>query len=267
MYSIFVEIYYKRILMMELHTAQIEGMKVVIEAVTKDKLGVTLSAIGFPSARIEESNGKFIFTVTKNGPNGLDVSHLFDNTDDRLRSYITLILTIKQLQKDGYLYLVDVDVPKKKYSFIDDSDKQPKWIDIKDEEIFSFLKENFYKSIFLTNELIEYVNTGKTKEQRIFDIQMSDTERKHNEAMCKAQKTLCWTRLAFFVALIPSLLGVYSFFSDLAIRDINNTIKEKNILDVGSAKMTNDTIEAIISSPEIENQAINKQDILKKGTQ
>lgn len=240
--------------MMELHPSQIDGMNIVIKAVENQKLGVTLSAIGLPSTCIEERNGTFLFTVTKNGPDGLDVSHLFDSTDDRLRSYLVLILTIKQLQRNGYLDLVEVGVPKMKYSFIDISDKEPKCIEIIDEEILSFLKENFYKSIFLTNELIDYINTRKTREQRMFDLQMTDTEKKHNEAMRKAEKTLCYTRLAFFIAFITSMttfiIGICEpyFEKDKAIYELNNSIRALTTIiesakDTARAKAAPDTID------------------------
>lgn len=113
--------------------------------------------------------------------------------------------------------------------------------------------------------LVDYVNHDfKTEEQLKFEKQMDDTHTKHKEAMRIADNTLKWTQKAFFVAFMSTLatfiVGILEI-KDITIRELNNTIKEKNIPEVIETKLHNDTIKAIIvSQPEnILNKPIKNQ--------
>lgn len=123
-------------------------------------------------------------------------------------------------------------------------------------------------TFIVTNALIDYAKDFKTIEQRRFEEQMYDTQAKHKEAMRIANRTLRCTQLAFFVALISTLstftIGIFEK-KDMTIRELNNTIKEKNIPEVVETKLRNDTIKAImISQPETDsNEPIKKQSFQK----
>lgn len=127
-------------------------------------------------------------------------------------------------------------------------------------KIWSLLNGTF----IVTNALIDFAKDFKTIEQRRFEEQMDDTQAKHKEAMRIANRTLRCTQLAFFVALISTLstftIGIFEK-KDMTIRELNNTIKEKNIPEVVETKLRNDTIKAIIiSQPESNsNKSVKKR--------
>lgn len=120
-------------------------------------------------------------------------------------------------------------------------------------------------AFYVSENLREFVkNDFKTDEQLKFEKQMNDTQAKHKEAMHIANRTLRCTQLAFFVALISTLstftIGIFEK-KDMTIRELNNTIKEKNIPEVVETKLCNDTIKAIIiSQPESNpNKSVKKR--------
>lgn len=222
----------------------------------------------------------------------------FDQDINRIMYFIECISIIKQLDEMGLILILaaknddavnDRCVVSKKIGVNDDfkNNVECKYVYGKRGEVIPIigtnknytnlchLLEKYANSvIYPCSNLIEFVDNGyKTTELVQFEKQMNEAKKEHIQAMKTANRTLGWTRWASVIALVTFLIsGIVSFtelFSirDMTIRDLNKTIAEKHIPDVVSVKITNDTIKTIIASPEIENQAINKQDILKKGTQ
>lgn len=113
-------------------------------------------------------------------------------------------------------------------------------------------------AFYVSGNLREFVrNNFKSDEQLRFEEQMNDTKMKHDQAMNTAKNTLYWTRGAFVVAFISTIvtfiIGTCESLSqkDLTIRELNNTLINKKIPDIINAKLTNDTIKAlIVSQPE-----------------
>lgn len=110
-------------------------------------------------------------------------------------------------------------------------------------DIINLLDKYAYcKFIYPLPSLKDYIkNKFKTTEQRNF------------------RKQLCETRIALIVALIPALLGIYQFYTDISLKEINDTIKgkEKYMGSNTSAKEINDTVKPIV---------INEKPILNAKT-
>lgn len=97
---------------------------------------------------------------------------------------------------------------------------------------------------FVSESLKELVkNDFKTEEQIRFETQLFDNQAKHDNEMKIANKTLCWTRWAFIVALIPAILSIVGMLSD----------KDKIILEVTCAELSNDSTKTIVVIPSLNN--------------
>jgi hypothetical protein len=112
--------------------------------------------------------------------------------------------------------------------------------------------EYYTNSMFhVTQTLKELVNNDfKTIEQRNFEKQLEDADKKHSEQMAKAEKSLCYSQRSFVIALIALIASVgfniYSCCSDIKRSDLNNTLKEQKLPNVISVKIINDTLKTIV---------------------
>lgn len=110
--------------------------------------------------------------------------------------------------------------------------------------------------------LVDYVKKDyKTEEQLMFEEQMTDAQVKHSQAMKIAKRTLHITQFAFLAALIPVVFEMYDrrYGNDLTVKELSKTLMENNVPDVINAKLSNDTIKAIIiNQPQ---KTSNKQTI------
>lgn len=204
-----------------------------------------------------------------------------------------ILFLIKYLEDSGYVYLQGINNPKGKFYYtIDDN-----WVELRDEAIvfengIYVLKSKLEEASFALNiervekirtdivrlldryassviypsqMLVDYVdNNFKDYDVLMFEEQINDTQTKHEQAMRKAQDTLYWTRWAFFAALIPSLFNIYSFFTDMTIRELNSTIKERTLPEVINTNLTNDTIKAfVVDQTKDGKPMVNKQNAKK----
>ena len=204
-----------------------------------------------------------------------------------------ILFLIKYMEDSGYVYLQGINNPKGEFYHIKDD-----WVELRHEAIVYqngtyFLRSKLEeKTLFALNlervekmrtdivrlldryassviypsqMLVDYVdNNFKDYDVLMFEKQINDTQTKHDQAMRKAQATLYWTRLAFFAALIPSLLNIYSFFTDMTIQELNSTIQEQKLPEVINANLTNDTIKVFVSNqPKDVKPIVNKQNAKK----
>lgn len=111
------------------------------------------------------------------------------------------------------------------------------------------LDEFVYTLIFPTQELVDLVNNNFiTPEQRRFEVQLNDANKKHNETMCKTR----WALGVSFAGLVAALILPFCTETKIAnIEEIKQTIQaaKTEIPIVIETKITNDTIKVDVVKP------------------
>lgn len=147
--------------------------------------------------------------------------------------------------KDAFELMEKSPTSKKEY-FI------PNFLKISNISIAKYLENYVYNKIIYPLPLLEdYVkNDFKTVEQRNFEKQLNDANKKHNEQMNEARKSLCTSRWSFLIATITLFLStifdISSCCSDTKRNDIHNTVIEQNIPRAISTNIANDTFKRIV---------------------
>lgn len=108
---------------------------------------------------------------------------------------------------------------------------------------------------FVSESLLDLVKHNfLSEEQRRFEKQMKDTQKKYEKTIRIANYTLKWTQVSFGVAFISTMatfiVGIFEP-KDMTIRELSNIIKKKSTHEAIDTKLTNDTIMAIITTPSL----------------
>jgi len=163
--------------MREFHEEQIRGLKTIFNVLSKDtNLTLTLSRIGYPDLVIVKRDKSFL---------------LLYSDDKRLRNFYYLIYTLMLLTNDGDVLFVNNDVtPIDQLEKANNTTGQYKEHIIKNESFLLFLNNNWNKTIIFSFALIDYIDHGKTPDQRRF------------------LKTMEITNFAVGVAILIGLIGI-----------------------------------------------------------
>lgn len=115
-------------------------------------------------------------------------------------------------------------------------------------DIYSLQKsfsDILFLAIIVTDDLKKLVaNEFKTASQIRHEAELNAMK----EQLKKAESTLCWTRWAFFLALIPALFTIITAISnykkpkDTTIEELKTSIENKKIPDVLDVHIINDTL-------------------------
>lgn len=120
------------------------------------------------------------------------------------------------------------------------------FFDVFPHKIWPLLNSTF----IVTNALIDYAKDFKTVEQRNFEKQLNDANKKHNEQMNEARKSLRTSKRSFWIATITLFLStifdISSCCSDTKRNDIHNTVIEQGIPRAISTNIANDTLKTIV---------------------
>jgi hypothetical protein len=123
-------------------------------------------------------------------------------------------------RRDGKFKIELKKVPSKKYELVTDRTYP--------DEFFIY-KYNCFFELLLSETIVDLVNNNfKTVEQRRFEIQMNDAQRKHEGSMSESKKQTKYSQWAFYVAigaLIVSLTSTIITQCSNNIRDEIRSIK------------------------------------------
>ena len=201
----------------------------------------TFSAAGIYTSIDDKDEDKIIFEYSNLDKNIYDTQNRMLNSQRRV---IYIFNLINKLKLKNYIVCINLDAQSKKtvienlphYVLIEEKPKSR--IEFTTSQIQESFSDCMYQAIIVTEDLKVLVNNNfKTTEQKQFETELD-----------KVQKTLFWTRCAFVIAFIATLLTVIDqsigWFSndDITLTEIKKTIEEKELPSIIKVEVINDTL-------------------------
>lgn len=192
-------------------------------------------------ASYTEDKIEFEYSVTKYSiENKLEQKTLLDNQ----RRIIYILHLIQNLSTNSYIACIDLNEESKKnaisslpdYSISEEISKAKIAFDI--YSLQKSFSDILFQAIIVTDDLKELV----AKEFKTV------SQIRHEAELKKAKSTLCLTRWAFVVALIPATFTILTTISsyktpkDISIKELKTSIDNKKIPDVLNVQIINDTL-------------------------
>lgn len=170
---------------------------------------------------------------------------------DNQRRIIYILHLIQKLTISNYIACIDLNEASKKKVI----DSLPAYFiseEIPTAKIafdINSLQKSFsdilFQAFIVTDDLKELVaKEFKTVSQIRHEAELMSME----EQLKKAKSTLCWTRWAFVVALIPAVFSIITTISsyktpnDITIKELKTSVDNKKIPDILNVQIINDTL-------------------------
>lgn len=191
---------------------------------------------------------KMIFEYSVKNDNVADYQH---DLLESQRKIIYILHLISKLSSNSYIACIDLDDKSKNaviqslptYGISDELKKVKIAFDI--TALDGTFGDCIFKAIIITDDLRVLANANfKTITQRRHEAELT----KIQGQLDKADTTITWTRLAFFVALVPAILTCcdqtsrWTTQKETTLLELKNTIEQKKIPDTLKVEVTNDTL-------------------------
>lgn len=170
---------------------------------------------------------------------------------DNQRKIIYILHLIQKLSVNSYIACIDLNEESKEnvisslpdYSISKEIQTAKIAFDI--YSLQKSFSDILFQAIIVTDDLKELVaKEFKTVSQIRHEDELGSMEKQLNEA----KSTLCWTRWAFVVALIPAVFSIITTISsyktpkDITIRELKTSIDNKKIPHKLNVQIINDTL-------------------------
>lgn len=201
----------------------------------------TFSDLGMYASIDDKDEDKIVFEYSNLDKNIYDIQNRMLSSQRRI---IYIFHLIHKLILKKYIVCIDLDAKSKDnviqslpvYALIEENKKAR--IEFTVAQIQESFSNCLYQAIIVTDDLKSLANNDfKTIEQTRYETELD-----------KVQKTLTWTRRAFVIAFVATLLTVVDqvkgWFSndDIPLTEIKKTIEQKGLPSVIKVEVTNDTL-------------------------